>query len=198
MGLGSSISSEASAARFPPHSLASSRISFESTSSVFWASPCTFFVAAEPRPSASAPLLTRVLMALHARAMVSMSSRRSALMRFLSRWRETRNWLSVIRFVMGSFYALSREPGAAQEKRCEQPVHRRHPGGRRDGTRGERDEGVAAVEEGGAQPHGLALAPGRRSLVEQRHDDRLRAAQADAEHERERHQQRHARDQRKE
>src|SRR5262245_34298094 len=110
-------------------------------------------------------------MPLHARAMVSMRSRRSALMSFLSRWRETRNWLSVIRLVMTSFYALARKPGTAQEKRGEQPVHRRHAGGGRERARGERDEGMAAVQERGAQAHRLALAPGRRGLVEERHDD---------------------------
>src|SRR5688500_11935434 len=108
MGRGSSISSEASAARLPPHSLASSRISLDSTSRVFCASPCTLRVAAEPSPSASAPLLTRVLMPLQARAMVSISSRRSGLIRFLSRCRETRNWESVMRFMAG--YSM-RMPG---------------------------------------------------------------------------------------
>src|SRR4030095_3933702 len=171
------ISSEASAARLPPHSFASSRISFESTSRVFCASPCTFFVAAEPRPSASAPLLTRVLIALQARAIVSMRRRRSALMRFFCFCLETRNWVSVIRFMGHLFYALACEPGAAQEKGREQPVHRRHAGGGGERARGERDEGMAAVQERGAQAHRLALASGRRGLVEERHDDRLRAAE---------------------
>src|SRR5438093_13125157 len=74
IGRGSSISSEARAARLPPHSLASSRISLDSTSSFFCTSPCTLRVAAPPRPSPSAPLLTRVLIALQARAI---STRRS-------------------------------------------------------------------------------------------------------------------------
>src|SRR5215470_7009494 len=159
MGRGSSISSEASAARLPPHSFASSRISLESTSSVFCASPWTLLFPAEPRPSASAPLLTRVLIPLHARAIVSMSRRRSALMSFLSRWRATRNWLSVIRFMVALFYSAAREPGATEEKRGEQPVHRPHAGERRQGAGAERDQCVAAVQERGAHPHRLPLAP---------------------------------------
>ena len=54
---------------------------------------------ASPRPSASAPLFTRVLIALQARAMVSISRRRSALIRLRSRWRETRNWERVTRLM---------------------------------------------------------------------------------------------------
>jgi hypothetical protein len=38
------------------------------TSSFFCVSPCTFCMPAAPWPSASAPLLTRVLIALQARA----------------------------------------------------------------------------------------------------------------------------------
>src|SRR3954469_5086314 len=171
MGRGSSISSEASAARLPPHSFASSRISFESTSSVFCASPWTFLVAAPPSPSASAPLFTRVLMPLHARAIVSMSRRRSALMSFLSRWRASRNWLSVMRFMAALFYSLACEPGAAQEERGEQPEHRPHAGHRRKGARGQRNHRVAAVQERGAHADRLALASRRRGLVKERHDD---------------------------
>ena len=63
---------EASAARWPPHSLASSSTSLAITSSFFCASPCTFSVPAEPSTSPSAPLLTRVLIALQARATTSM------------------------------------------------------------------------------------------------------------------------------
>ena len=48
-------------------------------------------------------MLTRVLIALQARAMVSISSRRSALIRFLSRWRATRNWESVTRLMAADF-----------------------------------------------------------------------------------------------
>src|SRR5262249_5894942 len=182
-------------ARLPPHSFASSRISFESTSSVFCASPWTLLFPAEPKPSASAPLFTRVLIPLHARAIVSMSRRRSALMSCLSRWRATRNWLSVIRFMAALFYSPAREPGAAQEKRGEQPVHRPHAGDRGQGAGAERNERVAAVEERGAHAHRLALATGRRSLVEERHDHRLRAAQAEPEDEGERQEERHAREQ---
>src|SRR5688572_10087823 len=47
-------------------------------------------------------------MPLQARAMVSISSRRSGLIRFLSRCRETRNWESVMRFMAG--YSM-RMPG---------------------------------------------------------------------------------------
>src|SRR5688572_1164652 len=195
MGLGSSISSEARAARLPPHSLASSRISFDSTSSVFCASPCTFLVAAAPSPSASAPLLTRVLIPLHARAMVSMSSRRSALMSFLSRWRDRRNWLRVIR-LMGSFYSPPAEPCTAQEQGGDEPERGRHAGRGRQRAGSERNQGMAGVQERGAQSHRLALPAGRRGLVEERHDDRLGAAQADSQDERQREEQRHARDQR--
>src|SRR4051812_49924815 len=46
----SSISSETSAARLPPHSFASSRISFDITSRFFCISPWTFSVPASPRP----------------------------------------------------------------------------------------------------------------------------------------------------
>src|ERR1051326_4473549 len=42
-------------------------------------------------------------MPLQARAMVSISRRRSALMRFFSRWRLTRNWLSVTRRMKNYF-----------------------------------------------------------------------------------------------
>ena len=59
---------------------------------------------------------------------------------------------------------------------------------------GERDEGLAGVDHGGADAHRLALAAGRRRFVEQRHDHRLRRAEAQAEHEGERHQERHALD----
>src|SRR3989454_1244754 len=104
IGRGFSISSEARAARLPPHSLASSKISLDSTSSFFCTSPCTLRVAAPPRPSPSAPLLTRVLIALQARAMVSISRRRSALISFLSRCRSIRNCVRWTRR-MGAFYA---------------------------------------------------------------------------------------------
>src|SRR5262249_14673174 len=181
-------------ARLPPHSFASSRISFESTSSVFCASPWTLLFPAEPKPSASAPLFTRVLIPLHARAIVSMSRRRSALMSFLSRWRATRNWLSVIRFMAALFYSPAREPGAAQEKRGEQPVHRPHAGNRGQRAGAERNERVAAGEERGAHALRLAGETGRGGLVEGRHDDRLRAAQAEPEDEGERHEERHARE----
>src|SRR3970040_1186017 len=140
MGLGSAISSETSAARLPPHSFASSRISFESTSSFFCASPWTFSEPAEPSPSASAPLLTRVLIALQARAMVSISRRRSALIRFLPRWRSIRNWVRLTRF-MGSFYLLPRVPGAGEQAGGEQHEHRRHAERGRERAGGERDEG---------------------------------------------------------
>src|SRR5512144_2847729 len=116
--------------------------------------------------------------------MVSISSRRSALMRPLSRWRATRNWVSVTRRI-GSFYRAAhlapREPRPAEERRGEQPEDRRHA--HRDGkrARAERDEGLAGVDHGGADADRLALAAFRRRLVEKRHDDRLRAAQAEAE-----------------
>src|SRR5438445_4071882 len=144
IGTGRSTSSEANAARLPPQTLASMRISLESTSSFFCASPCTLSVPAPPSPSASAPLLTRVLIALQARAMVSSSSRRSALITFCC-WRPTRNCVSVIRFMRALFYALSGEPSAAQEQRRDQREHRSHAERRGHRTGGERNEGLAAV-----------------------------------------------------
>ncbi len=60
-----STSSEAMPARWPPHSLACSRISLAMTSSFFCASPCTLSVPASPSTPASAPLETLTLIALH-------------------------------------------------------------------------------------------------------------------------------------
>src|SRR5258708_6770291 len=73
-----SISSDAMAARWPPHSFASISTSLAMMSSFFWISPCTFSLSALPITSPSAPLLTLMLMLLQARATTSISKRSSA------------------------------------------------------------------------------------------------------------------------
>ncbi|KAG1249810.1 hypothetical protein G6F65_018981 [Rhizopus arrhizus] len=80
-GGGGAISSEALAARWPPHALAWSRISLLMTSSFFCASPCTLPVPASPSTPPRAPLLTAMEMLVQARATTAISWRRSALMR---------------------------------------------------------------------------------------------------------------------
>src|SRR5258706_2780894 len=189
MGTGFSTSSEAKAARLPPQTFASSKISLESTSSFFCTSPWLFSESREPCPSARAPLLTRVLIALQARAIVSRRSRRSALIRSFC-CRPTRYWVSVTRRMRrilrgaGSrpFVELDLgEPGAAEQTGGDQAEHRRHARRGRERAREERDQRVAAVEQRGAQAHRLALAPGGRRLVEERHDHRLCRAQPQAE-----------------
>ena len=52
-----SISSEAMAARWPPHSLASISTSLAMMSSFFWTSPCTFSLPAVPSTPPRAPLV---------------------------------------------------------------------------------------------------------------------------------------------
>src|SRR5690606_18643091 len=99
MGWQWSISSEAQAARCPPQALASSRISLESTSSFFCASPCTLPVPASPSTPPSAPLPTAIEMLVQARATTAISWRRSALMRPARcssiRWRVRETWLDI-------------------------------------------------------------------------------------------------------
>src|SRR5690606_37393972 len=94
-----SISSEAMAARWPPHSLASSRISLESTSSFFWTSPWMFSLSRLPNTPPRAPLPTAWPMALQARATISISSRTSGRSAVAPRCCSTRYWVRVLRFM---------------------------------------------------------------------------------------------------
>src|SRR5437868_3428535 len=59
------------------------------------------------------------------------------------------------------------------------------------------DKNRERVQHRGAHPYGFALPAGRRGLVEHRHDDGLRAAEAQPQQEGQRHQRRHAAGQRK-
>ena len=69
----------------------------------------------------AAPLLTRVLIALQARAMVSISRRRSALMR-PARWRSMRNCVREVRRMAG-FYPRIR-PAACRRASCRRAARR--------------------------------------------------------------------------
>src|SRR5574343_260966 len=77
---GRSISSEAMAARWPPHSLASSRMSLDSTSSFFCASPCTLSLPASPSTPPSPPLPMSTEMVWQARETISIRNLRSPVM----------------------------------------------------------------------------------------------------------------------
>src|SRR4051812_40197460 len=119
-------------------------------------------VPALPWPSARAPLLTRVLMALQARAIVSSRSRRSALMRFLSRCRASRNWLRVTRrmpCILRRLSAIARrrlaasEPCGAEQAAGQQPEHGRHADGQRESAGAQRNERLAGVDHGGADAY---------------------------------------------
>src|SRR5512139_4304459 len=95
-----SISSEAMAARWPPHSLASISTSLAMMSSFFCTSPCTFSLCALPSTSPSAPLLTLMLMRLQARATTSISRRSWAGMWPCWRCCSTRYWVRLMRRLM--------------------------------------------------------------------------------------------------
>ena len=131
-----------------------------------------------------------MLIALQARAMVSMRSRRSALISFLSRWRATRNCDSVTRLMRRILYLLANHAPPSRKAASTQNT-------------GAMPTAVDAAPEASGMSVWLPLrsevrrptaSPGARAGggVEERHDDRLRAAEAQAEHERQQHERRHA------
>src|SRR5258708_2315277 len=112
------ISSEAMAARWPPHSLASISTSLAMMSSFFWTSPCTFSLPAVPSTSPRAPLLTLMAMRLQARATISMSRRSCGASWASPRCCSIRYWVRLTLWdMMDGFLGSSRRRSVLQRAR---------------------------------------------------------------------------------